>query len=269
MDFEPSDRCKELLERVRAFMDEHVYPVEDEVDEALDREVDADTPFPPILVELRARAKAEGLWNLFLPSSTTTARASPTSSTGRSARRWAAHARRRRTCSTASRPTRGNMEILVEHATPRAARALARAAARGRDPQLLLDDRARHRGLGPDRPRVPRRARRRRVGDQRPQVVDDATRSAPQVAIVMAVTDPDAARAPAGDDAARPDRHARLQPGPPAVQHGPRRRARPLGDRLRGLPRPGRRGHARRAPAAASRSPRTGSARAASTTACG
>jgi acyl-CoA dehydrogenase len=67
MDFEPTDRCKALLERLREFMAAHVYPVEREVEEALDREVDADTPFPAILVDLRARAKAEGLWNLFLP----------------------------------------------------------------------------------------------------------------------------------------------------------------------------------------------------------
>ena len=67
MDFEPTDRCKALLERLREFMAAHVYPVEREVEEALDREVDADTPFPAILVDLRARAKADGLWNLFLP----------------------------------------------------------------------------------------------------------------------------------------------------------------------------------------------------------
>ncbi|HEY4277947.1 MAG TPA: acyl-CoA dehydrogenase family protein [Conexibacter sp.] len=67
MDFEPTDRCKALLERLRAFMDEHVYPNEREAELAIDREVDVDTPFPAILVELRARAKAAGLWNLFLP----------------------------------------------------------------------------------------------------------------------------------------------------------------------------------------------------------
>ena len=68
MDFEPSDRCKELLERLRAFMDEHVYPNERETEQAIDREVDRDTPFPEILIELRAKARAEGLWNLFLPN---------------------------------------------------------------------------------------------------------------------------------------------------------------------------------------------------------
>jgi acyl-CoA dehydrogenase len=68
MDFEPSDRCKVLMERVEAFMDEHVYPNERETEQAIDREVNETTAFPAILVELRAKAKAEGLWNLFLPN---------------------------------------------------------------------------------------------------------------------------------------------------------------------------------------------------------
>ncbi len=67
MDFEPTERAKALLERVQDFMAEHVYPNEREAEEALDREVDERTPFPGILVDLRAKAKSEGLWNLFLP----------------------------------------------------------------------------------------------------------------------------------------------------------------------------------------------------------
>jgi acyl-CoA dehydrogenase len=68
VDFEPTDRCKALLERLQDFMAQHVYPVEDEAIEALDREVDEQTAFPAILVDLRAKAKAENLWNLFLPN---------------------------------------------------------------------------------------------------------------------------------------------------------------------------------------------------------
>jgi acyl-CoA dehydrogenase len=67
MDFAPSDRVAELLERVRAFMEEHVDPVEREGMEALDAEVGPGVAYPQILVELRERAKAEGLWNLFMP----------------------------------------------------------------------------------------------------------------------------------------------------------------------------------------------------------
>ncbi len=67
MDFSPSSRVEELRERVRGFLDEHVYPVELEALRALDEEVRAGVAYPRVLVDLRERAKAEGLWNLFLP----------------------------------------------------------------------------------------------------------------------------------------------------------------------------------------------------------
>ena len=64
---EYSDKVKELQARVQAFMDEHVYPNEqlfyDQVDEG-----DRWQP-TPIVEELKSKAKAEGLWNLFLPES--------------------------------------------------------------------------------------------------------------------------------------------------------------------------------------------------------
>jgi acyl-CoA dehydrogenase len=67
MDFSPSDRVVELTQRIEAFLDEHVYPVEMEALRALDDEVKPGVAYPRILVDLRERAKAEGLWNLFLP----------------------------------------------------------------------------------------------------------------------------------------------------------------------------------------------------------
>ena len=50
-------------------MDEHVYPNEAEALRALDDEVTASraSPTREILVEIRERARAEGLWNLFMP----------------------------------------------------------------------------------------------------------------------------------------------------------------------------------------------------------
>ncbi|MCW2995597.1 MAG: acyl-CoA dehydrogenase [Conexibacter sp.] len=117
MDFEPSDRAKALLERVRAFMDEHVYPNEREAEEALDREVDADTPFPRILVELREKARSEGLWNLALPD--------PEVGSGLSNLDYGVVSEEigRATlvapyCFNVQPPDSGNMEILGEHATP-------------------------------------------------------------------------------------------------------------------------------------------------------
>ncbi|MGH1373479.1 MAG: acyl-CoA dehydrogenase family protein [Cellvibrionaceae bacterium] len=64
MDFEYSDKVKELLEQVKGFMQEHIYP-----NEALFHEqVNAERwVTPPILEELKAKAKAQGLWNFFLP----------------------------------------------------------------------------------------------------------------------------------------------------------------------------------------------------------
>ncbi len=67
MDFNPSPEVESLRERIEAFMAEHVYPVELDVLKALDDEVKPGVAYPEILVELRAQAKEEGLWNLFLP----------------------------------------------------------------------------------------------------------------------------------------------------------------------------------------------------------
>ena len=67
MDFSPSSRVEELRGRIAAFLDEHMYPVEMEALQALDDEVKTGVPYPRILVELREKAKQEGLWNLFLP----------------------------------------------------------------------------------------------------------------------------------------------------------------------------------------------------------
>ena len=67
MDFTPSDRVQGLRERVRAFTEEHVLPVEIEAVTALDEQVAPGTAYPELLVELRERARGEGLWNLFLP----------------------------------------------------------------------------------------------------------------------------------------------------------------------------------------------------------
>src|SRR4029079_1675106 len=57
----------DLLRRVRSFMDEHVYPVEAEGMAALDDEVKPGVAYPEIIVGIREKAKAEGLWNMFMP----------------------------------------------------------------------------------------------------------------------------------------------------------------------------------------------------------
>ncbi len=66
MDFEFSDRCRALREGLLAFMDEHVYPAEPVYHEQL---VASGQPHfhPPVMEELKSRARELGLWNLFLP----------------------------------------------------------------------------------------------------------------------------------------------------------------------------------------------------------
>jgi acyl-CoA dehydrogenase len=66
MDFELSDRCKELRERLLTFMDDHIYPNEAVYEEQL-RESGRPHAHPPVIEELKDRAREAGLWNLFLP----------------------------------------------------------------------------------------------------------------------------------------------------------------------------------------------------------
>jgi acyl-CoA dehydrogenase len=66
MNFEYSDKVQDLIQRVTDFMDRDVFPVEQEMHQQV-----AQNPWstPPLMEELKAKAKAEGLWNLFLPIS--------------------------------------------------------------------------------------------------------------------------------------------------------------------------------------------------------
>ncbi len=68
MNFEFSTKVKELQARVSAFMEEHVYPNEKLFNQQLD-EGPTRWEIPPIMEELKSKAKSEGLWNLFLPDS--------------------------------------------------------------------------------------------------------------------------------------------------------------------------------------------------------
>ncbi|WP_405572169.1 acyl-CoA dehydrogenase family protein [Streptomyces phaeochromogenes] len=65
MDFGLSPRTDELRSRMAAFMDEYVFPAEPVYDRQL---AQAGNPheLPPVMRELKEKARAEGLWNLFL-----------------------------------------------------------------------------------------------------------------------------------------------------------------------------------------------------------
>jgi acyl-CoA dehydrogenase len=110
-----SDRAGKLRHQVAAFMDAHVYAAEAahkrHVDEAGDR-----WTVPPVIEELKGKAKAQGLWNLFLPESELGAGLSNSDYAplceimGRSLIGAEAF--------NCSAPDTGNMEVLVRYGTP-------------------------------------------------------------------------------------------------------------------------------------------------------
>jgi acyl-CoA dehydrogenase len=67
MNFEFTDKVKSLQKRLQAFMDEHIYPNEQRFQD----ELNPDDRWRPseIIEELKPKARAAGLWNLFLPES--------------------------------------------------------------------------------------------------------------------------------------------------------------------------------------------------------
>jgi len=115
MSFEHSAKSKDLQQRLSAFMVEHIYPNE----KVYKRQIgDGDRWQPvPIIEELKPRARAAGLWNLFLPESeygaglTNVEYAPLCEIMGRAA----PFAPEVFNCSA---PDTGNMEVLVRYGTP-------------------------------------------------------------------------------------------------------------------------------------------------------
>jgi acyl-CoA dehydrogenase len=190
MDFNPSPEVAALRERVLDFMDAEIYPVEREVMEALDDEVGPGVAYPRILVAIREKAKAEGLWNLFMPDE----RFGPgltnweygllCEEMGRSPMAAAM-------AFNCSAPDTGNMEILAEHGT---------AAQRERWLEPLLEGRIRS-CFSMTEPEVsgsdPTLLQARATLDGEEWVVDGhkwftSGAVGAELAIAMVVTDPDA-----------------------------------------------------------------------------
>ncbi len=105
MDFKSSQRTAEMQDRLQRFMDAHVFPNE----KTHSAEINAGDRWQPLelIEELKSKAKAEGLWNLFLPdvSGLSNLEYAPLAETmGRVV--WASEA------FNCSAPDTGNMEVL-------------------------------------------------------------------------------------------------------------------------------------------------------------
>jgi acyl-CoA dehydrogenase len=115
MDFEYSDKVKKLSARLQSFMDEHIYPNERRFEEDLAAATNR-WRTPPVVEELKPKAKAAGLWNLFLPHSesgaglTNLEYAPLAEIMGRVD--WASEV------FNCSAPDSGNMEVLDRYGTP-------------------------------------------------------------------------------------------------------------------------------------------------------
>ena len=71
MHFDYTPKVKALQARVNAFMDAHIYPNETAFHDEVEANRKAGNPWVPtrVIDDLKVKAKADGLWNLFLPES--------------------------------------------------------------------------------------------------------------------------------------------------------------------------------------------------------
>lgn len=71
MNLEQSDKTKGLIVQVSKFMEDYIWPAEEVYASQMDYFREEGNPWrvPPILEELKSKAKAQGLWNFFLPES--------------------------------------------------------------------------------------------------------------------------------------------------------------------------------------------------------
>ncbi|MCE7522762.1 acyl-CoA dehydrogenase family protein [Alloalcanivorax xenomutans] len=112
MDFSYPEKTQTLIAQLNAFMDEHIYPNEARYEE----ELAAGNYWPEVVEELKPKARAAGLWNLFLPESehgaglTNLEYAPLCEIMGRVM--WAPEV------FNCSAPDTGNMEVLARYGTP-------------------------------------------------------------------------------------------------------------------------------------------------------
>ena len=188
MDIELTDRAKQVQEQLQRFMDEQIYPNERLYVEQVEASGDPHHE-PAILKELRGKAKALGLWNLFLPDAEhgaglTNLEYTPLCETmGRSP-----IAPRVFNCAA---PDTGNMEILAEFGTPEQKKRWLQPMLEGEIRSCFSMTEPEVSGADP----TGLRTRARREGDE--YVIDGhkwftSGAVGARFAIVMAVTDPEA-----------------------------------------------------------------------------
>jgi acyl-CoA dehydrogenase len=113
MTFEFNEKTKDLQKRLQRFMDEHIYPNERRFHEEVERDRWKPTK---IIEELKPKARAAGLWNLFLPDDaggaglTNLEYAPLCEIMGRC--HWAPEV------FNCSAPDTGNMEVIARYGTP-------------------------------------------------------------------------------------------------------------------------------------------------------
>jgi acyl-CoA dehydrogenase len=113
VNFEFSDKVRDLQRRLQAFLDEHIYPNEQRYRDEIER-----NPWSPtrIVEELKPKARGAGLWNLFLPE--------PENGAGLTNLEYASLCEMMGRSEMApevfncSPPDTGNMEVLARYGTP-------------------------------------------------------------------------------------------------------------------------------------------------------
>ncbi|MGN2274434.1 acyl-CoA dehydrogenase [Priestia megaterium] len=116
MYFSYSDKVVKLQKELSSFMEEHIYPNERLYEQQLNEQPSRWSAVPPIMEELKEKAKQAGLWNLFLPESeygaglTNVEYAPLCEIMGRSIIGPEAF--------NCGAPDTGNMEVLVRYGTP-------------------------------------------------------------------------------------------------------------------------------------------------------
>ena len=116
MNFDKSQKVLELEEKIKNFMEENIYPNEDNIEKEVEKNIETGNPWIPlnIIKELKDKAKSKNLWNLWRPithgGTLTNLEYAPLCEImGRS--KWAPEV------FNCSAPDTGNMEVFLKYGT--------------------------------------------------------------------------------------------------------------------------------------------------------